>query len=166
MRTGLDRMGNGRRLGLLGVSALALLAGCGWFGGGGSPNSQKVRPGADRQAQVSGSLPSANPGRQYEPGIAAVDETRGQTPQIGSIVAARGGQKAQREAIEKEAAEQDAKAREERRAREAAEREAKANEPPAPPRPATCASEANASTRPLPSFGPRSRKGWRRIYKE
>ena len=64
---------------LLGVSALALLSGCGWFGGGTQLDSQKARPGADRNVAGSGALPSANPGRQYEPGFAATDETR--TPQ-------------------------------------------------------------------------------------
>ena len=107
-------MGKGRWLGLLGVSTFALLAGCGWFGGGAPATSQKVRPGADRQAVASGALPTASPGRQYEQGVAAADETRGSTPQIGSIVAARGGQKAQKETAEKEATARDAKEREAR----------------------------------------------------
>src|SRR5258708_28287636 len=105
MRRQQDMMGKGRWLGLLGVSTFALLAGCGWFGGGAPANSAKVRPGADRQAAASGALPTASPGRQYEQGVAAADETRGTTPQIGSIVAAKGGQKAQREAAEKDAPE-------------------------------------------------------------
>ena len=91
-------------------------------------------------AVVTGALPSANPGRQYEPGFAATDETR--TPRVGSIVAAKGGQKAQKEAADKEAAERDAKDREAREKREAAEREAKAKDkekekesPPAKPMP-------------------------------
>ncbi len=131
MRRPHDMIGTSRLwLGLLGVSSIALLSGCGWFGG--SPStSQKVRPGADRLAVASGALPAANPGRQYEPGIAATDETR--APQIGSIVAAKGGQKAQKEAADKAAAEVEAKAREERQAREAAEREAKAKEAAATP---------------------------------
>jgi outer membrane protein OmpA-like peptidoglycan-associated protein len=111
---------------LLGVSALVLLSGCGWFGGGTQLDSQKARPGADRAVAGSGALPSANPGRQYEPGFAATDETR--TPQVGSIVAGKGGQKAQKEAVDKEAAERDAKDREAREKREAADREAKAKE--------------------------------------
>src|SRR5882757_9824148 len=115
-----DMRSKGRWAGLLGVSACALLAGCGWFGGGAPANSAKVRPGADRKAAASGALPTASPGRQYEQGVAAADETRGTTPQIGSIVAAKGGQKAQREAAEKDAADRDAKARETRVAREAA----------------------------------------------
>src|SRR5882757_2092197 len=119
----LDMMGSFRLWrSRLGVSALVLLSGCGWFGGGHQLESQKARPGADRTVAVSGALPSANPGR-YEPGYAATDETR--TPRVGSIVAAKGGQKAQKEATEKEAAERDAKDRE---AREAADREQKAKE--------------------------------------
>src|SRR5882672_9493971 len=89
----LDMMGSFRLWrSLLGVSALVLLSGCGWFGGGNQLESQKARPGADRTIAVSGALPSANPGRQYEPGYAATDETR--TPRVGSVVAAKGGQKA------------------------------------------------------------------------
>ena len=72
--------------------------------------------------------------------FAATDETR--TPRVGSIVAAKGGQKAQKEAADKEAAERDAKDREAREKREAAEREAKAKDkekekesPPAKPAP-------------------------------
>lgn len=133
MRRQRDMIGSFRLWrGLLGVSAAAILAGCGWFGSSSPTDSQKARPGADRQVAPTGALPSANPGRQYEPGVAATDETR--SPQIGSIIPAKGGQKAQKEAADKEAAERDAKAREEREARDAAEREAKAKEPPPPPR--------------------------------
>ena len=120
-------IGSGRLWrGLLGVFALALLSGCGWFGGGNDLNSAKARPGADRSVAATGALPSASPGRQYEPGIAATDETR--LPKIGSVVAAKGGQKAQKEAAEKEVVERDAKEREEREKREAADREEKAKE--------------------------------------
>ena len=127
MRRLQDRIGSFRLWrSLLGVSALVLLSGCGWFGGGNDLNSQKARPGADRNVAGTGALPSANPGRQYEPGFAATDETR--TPRVGSIVAAKGGQKAQKEAADKEAAERDAKDREAREKREAAEREAKAKD--------------------------------------
>src|ERR1700741_1888304 len=114
MRRGQDRTGRSW-LSLLGVSSFALLTGCGWFGGGGPPpGSAKLRPGADRQIQSNAGLPSANPGQQYEQGITAADESRGQVPQIGSIVKGTGGQKAQREKVDKEAAERDAKAREAR----------------------------------------------------
>src|SRR5262245_25080606 len=111
-----DMMSKSRWLGLLAVSTSALLAGCGWFGGGAPATGSKPRPGADRGVAASSALPSGNPGRQYEQGISAADETRGQTPQIGSIVQAKGGQKAQKEAAEKEATERDAKAREARQA--------------------------------------------------
>jgi hypothetical protein len=85
MRRLQDRIGSFRLWrSLLGVSALVLLSGCGWFGGGNDLNSQKARPGADRGAVVTGALPSANPGRQYEPGYAATDETR--TPRVGSVM--------------------------------------------------------------------------------
>jgi hypothetical protein len=129
MRRLKDMIGNGRLWrGLLGVSALALLSGCGWLGfGSGSPDSQKARPGADRKVTASGALPSANPGQQHEAGVIAADPTG--TAQIGSIVPAKGGQKAQKEAIEKEANERDAKEREAREKREAEERAAKAKEP-------------------------------------
>src|SRR6266851_7638797 len=127
MRRQRDRIGSFRLWrSLLGVSALVLLSGCGWFGGGNQLDSQKARPGADRNVAGSGALPSANPGRQYESGFAATDETR--TPRVGSIVAGKGGQKAQKEATEKEASERDAKDREAREKREAADREQKANE--------------------------------------
>lgn len=128
---GRDAIGRGRPwLGLLGVSALVLLSGCGWLGFGGTPGStQNARPGVDRQIAPTGALPPAASG-QHEPGIAATDPVG--TPQIGSIVAAKGGQKAQKEAAEKEAEERDAKAREEREKREAAERDAKAKEPQEP----------------------------------
>src|SRR5260370_42702737 len=107
MRRQRDMMGSFRLWrSLLGVSALVLLSGCGWFGGGTQLDSQKARPGADRTVAGSGALPSANPGRQYEPGFAAPDETR--TPQVGSIVAGKGRQKAHEGAVEKRAAERDA----------------------------------------------------------
>ena len=108
-----DMIGSTRASGLLlGVSMIGLLSGCGLFSGG-PATSEKVRPGAERQIAVSGSLPAASTGRQYEPGIAPVDETR-TGPQIGSVVAARGGQRAQQEAAAKEAATREARAREER----------------------------------------------------
>ena len=132
MRRQRDLIGNGRLwLGMLGVSALALLSGCGWFGGGSPSDSQKARPGVDRKVPASGALPSANPGQQHESGVVATDPAA--THQIGSIVPAKGGQKAQKEAIEKEANERDAKEREARLKREAEERDAKAKEPKEPP---------------------------------
>ena len=112
--------------GLLAVSTLVLLAGCGWFGGSGPPTG-KARPGADRQIAPTGTLPSANPGGQSEQGVTPADETRGQ---IGTVVGAKGGQRAQKEAADKAAADRDAKEREQRNA---ADRETKAKQQSAPP---------------------------------
>ena len=112
--------------GLLIVSTLVLLAGCGWFGGSGAPTG-KARPGADRQIAPTGTLPSANPSGQSEQGVTPADETRGQ---IGTVVGAKGGQRAQKEAADKAAADRDAKEREQRNA---ADRETKAKQQSAPP---------------------------------
>ena len=118
----------GKRIwrGLFAVSTLALLTGCGWFGGSSAPTG-KARPGADRQIAPTGTLPSANPSGQSEQGVIPADETRGQ---IGTVVGAKGGQKAQKEAADKAAADRDAKEREQRNA---ADRETKAKQQPAPP---------------------------------
>ena len=118
----------GKRIwrGLLAVSTLVLLTGCGWFGGSDVPTG-KARPGADRQIAPTGTLPAANPGRQSEQGVTPADETRGQ---IGTVVGAKGGQRAQKEAADKAAADRDAK---ERQQRNAADRDAKAKQQPAPP---------------------------------
>lgn len=112
--------------GLLTVSTLALLTGCGWFGGSSAPTG-KARPGADRQIAPTGTLPAANPGGQSEQGVIPADETRGQ---IGTVVGAKGGQKAQKEAADKAAADRDAKDREQRNA---ADRDAKAKQQTTPP---------------------------------
>ena len=112
--------------GLLAVSTLVLLAGCGWFGGSGAPTG-KARPGADRQIAPTGTLPSANPGGQSEQGVVPADETRNP---IGSVVTTKGGQRSQKEAADKAAADRDAKEREQRNA---ADRETKAKQQPAPP---------------------------------
>ena len=123
-------MGKRTWRGLLAASTLALLAGCGWFGG--DAPAGKARPGADRQIAPTGTLPSATPGRQSE-GVTPVDETRGTTPTVGSVVGAKGGQRAQKEAADKAAADRDAKAREQRAAPAAAPA---AQEPaPAAPKP-------------------------------
>jgi hypothetical protein len=111
--------------GLLAVSTLALLTGCGWFGG--DAPTGKARPGADRKIAPTGTLPAANPGGQSEQGVTPADETRGQ---IGTVVGAKGGQRAQKEAADKAAADRDAKEREQRNA---ADRETKAKQQPAPP---------------------------------
>ena len=121
-------MGKRNWRGLLAVSTLALLAGCGWFDGGAPVG--KARPGADRQIAPTGTLPAANPGRQSEQTVSPADETRGTTPAIGSVVGAKGGQRAQKEAADKAAADRDAKEREQRNA---ADRDAKAKQQSAPP---------------------------------
>ena len=108
--------------GLLAISTLVLLTGCGWFGGSSAPTG-KARPGADRQIAPTGTLPSANPSGQSEQGVIPADETRGQ---IGTVVGAKGGQRAQKEAADKAAADRDAK---ERQQRNAADRELKAKQP-------------------------------------
>jgi hypothetical protein len=97
---------------LIGVGVLLLLGGCDWLFGSSSPtSSEKARPGAERQVNATNTLPAAR-GAGYDASIAPVDENRGS--RVGSVVRAKGGQKAQKEAADKEAAERDAKAREER----------------------------------------------------
>lgn len=113
--------------GLPAVLTFTLLVGCGWFDGGAPVG--KARPGADRQIAPTGTLPAANPGRQSEQTVVPADEDRGTTPAIGSVVGAKGGQRAQKEAADKAAAERDAKEREQRNA---ADRNAKAKEQSAP----------------------------------
>jgi hypothetical protein len=100
-------MGKRTWRGLLAVSTLALLTGCGWFGGSDAPTG-KARPGADRQIAPTGTLPSARPGGQSEQGVVPTDETRNP---IGSVVSTKGGQRAQKEAADKAAADRDAKAK-------------------------------------------------------
>jgi hypothetical protein len=130
MRRQQDTIGHrGPWLSLLGVSALALLAGCGWFGSD-TPVGAGARAGVDRKAPASNALPPAT-GQQHDSGIVASDPVG--TPQIGSIVPGKGGQKAQKEAADKEASERDAKEREERDKRDAEERDAKAKEQQAEP---------------------------------
>ncbi|TAJ85738.1 MAG: hypothetical protein EPO10_21175 [Reyranella sp.] len=120
-----DTNGRGRWLGLLGVSALALLAGCDWIGGS-TPAGPPPRPGAEKGVQPSASLPAAPANPQYDAGVVGGDDRA--APAIGSIISPKGGQKAQREAIEKEQAERDRKDREARLEREAADKEEKARE--------------------------------------
>jgi len=136
--------------------ALLLLGGCDWLGlGGSSPvNSEKARPGVERQVSVTNALPAARAGG-YDASVAPVDETRN-APKIGSVVAGKGGQKAQKEALDKEAGERDAKAREERQrqAREAALKKAQEGDKDgkkpaaAPVEPTTPAPAANAAPPP------------------
>jgi hypothetical protein len=113
-------MGKRTSRGLLAASTFALLTGCGWFGGDAPVG--KARPGADRQIAPTGTLPSATPGRQSEQGVTPVDETRGAAPTVGSVVGAKGGQRAQKEAADKAAVDRDA-----------ADREVRAKKQTAPP---------------------------------
>lgn len=118
-----DTNGSGRWIGLLGVSALALLAGCDWIGGS-TPVGPPPRPGVERGVQPSASIPAPPANPQYDAGVVGGDDRA--APAIGSIISPKGGQKAQREAIEKEQADRDRKDREARLEREAAEKEEKA----------------------------------------
>ena len=86
--------------------AATTLNGCGWFDGwfGGKPSplqSAPLRPGVDRQTTANGLPPAPNRGT-YDAGVAPVDDNRSQP--LGAIVPAKGGQKAQLEAAEKDKA--------------------------------------------------------------
>jgi hypothetical protein len=88
---------------LLAVAALLLLGAC-----DNSPSpllSTPTRPGADQSAPVTRSLPPAAEQR-YDPAIAPVDEEKGM--KVGVVVAATGGQQAQKEKERKEQAVVDA----------------------------------------------------------
>ena len=142
-------MGKRTWRGLLAVSTLALVTGCGWFGG--DAPTGKARPGADRLIAPTGTLPAANPGRQSEQTVGPADETRGTTPPIGSVVPTKGGQRAQKEAADKAAADRDAKEREQRNA---ADRDAKAKQQSAPSQTAPAEpppTAAPASPEPAPT---------------
>jgi hypothetical protein len=121
----------GKRIwrGVLAVSSLAFLAGCGWFGG--DAPTGKARPGANRQIAPTGTLPAANPGRQSEQTVGPADETRGTTPPIGSVVPTKGGQRAQKEAADKAAADRAAADRETRAKQQSAPQATPTDSPPA-----------------------------------
>ena len=136
---------------LLGVSTLALASGCDWFEGNTPVSSKQVRPGAERSVAVSAGLPSASGSRSYDTSVAPIDETRS-GPQIGSIVAGKGGQKAQQEALAKEASESDRKARAESDRVAAARREADAAASSAKASPASAqAPAASVASEPSPA---------------
>jgi outer membrane protein OmpA-like peptidoglycan-associated protein len=159
-----DTNGGGRWLGLLSVSALALLAGCDWIGGGSTPIGPPPRPGAEKGVQPSASLPPGPANPQYDAVVVGSDDRA--APAIGSIIPPKGGQKAQREAIEKEQAERDRKDREARLEREAADKEERAREkqegtPPAvaplgapPPGAGTITSDQPPVSAPVPPPAP------------
>jgi len=137
-KTGDSRLWRAR---LLALSSFMLLAGCDWipwFDSSTPATGERVRPGAERQVGTSAGLPSAGTGRQYDAGVAPVDETRG-GGQLGSIVAGKGGQKAQLDAAAQDAAKRDAQARE-NRAKAEREAELKKNPDGAAPAPAPAVS--------------------------
>ena len=116
-------MGKRTWRGLLAVSTFALLAGCGWFGGGyacrqGSPRRRS--PDRANWDVAFGQCRGGSPTRCQLRLMRPVGHTDGR-----SVVGAKGGQRAQKEAADKAAAEHDAKAREQR---DAADREAKAKQ--------------------------------------
>lgn len=99
--------------------AATALNGCGWFDGEASPlQTAPLRPGVDRQTTATGLPPAPNRGT-YDVGVAPVED---RNQPLGTIVAAKGGQKAQIEAAEKDRAGRDAE-REKERARREAERD-------------------------------------------
>ena len=102
-----------------GLAAASLLGGCGWFESSPAPRTQGARPGADRSAPVLNALPRPSGNLPHEGGAAPADETRSGAT-VGSLVTGKGGQKAQKEAAEKQLEEQSKKDR------ERAEREAEA----------------------------------------
>ena len=148
-----DMIGGGLRDSLLvGVSTIALLSGCDLFDS--SPQvSSKQRPGAERSVAASAGLPSAGAGHQYDSSIAPVDETRGGT-QIGSVVAGKGGQKVQQEAMAKTALETDRRTRADadRQAadRKAADAEVASGKIPATTSSSTARDTQAAATPPAP----------------
>ncbi|SJZ51602.1 hypothetical protein SAMN02745126_01446 [Enhydrobacter aerosaccus] len=94
-------MGRGCLYAVVGMASLALLSGCDWFGSSTPADMMKLRPGAEKDVPVSSTLPPPPTNQQYGPPVVPVDETR-ETRQIGSVVAATGGQKAQKEKLDKE----------------------------------------------------------------
>jgi len=111
---------------MVGLVTAVLLSGCGWFDG--PPRLEKLRAGAERSIQPSDSLPALAPPGGYDAAIMPIDAS---TPALGSIVAASGGQKAQLEKIEKDAAARDA---EDRAQRERVAANKQNSEPPVLPK--------------------------------
>jgi len=128
--------------------AATMLNGCGWFEGKASPlQSAPLRPGVDRQTTANGLPPAPNRG-SYDAGVAPAEDNRGQP--LGTIVAGKGGQKAQIEAAEKDRSQREAEREKERAEREAELKREKMEEgakgaPPAAP-PADLAPPAPAAT--------------------
>jgi hypothetical protein len=157
-----DRIGRFRIHGLLGVLILLSVNGCDWLFGSSTPtNAERARPGAERQVAPSNALPPAGGGHGYDAASMPVDETR-TGPKIGSVIADKGGQKAQIDAANKEAAERDKRAREERekasqaaaKAKEASTSGDKGAKPPADQPPAQPAAPAPAPVTSAPIAPP------------
>lgn len=131
------------------VLAVSMLSGCGWFdgwfSGKASPlQSAPLRPGVDRQTTATGLPPAPNRG-SYDAGVVPVDDNRNQP--LGTVVAAKGGQKAQIEKMEKERAQQEAEREKERAQREAERDREKTQEPQGAP-PASPPSDQAPATPP------------------
>ena len=98
-QAGVTRVMVVRPPGLLAVAALLLLGAC-----DNSPSpllSQQARAGANKSAPVTRSLPPAAEQR-YDPGVVPDNEEKG--TKVGGVVAASGGQQAQKEKERKERA--------------------------------------------------------------
>ncbi len=143
--------------GLCVVLAATTLNGCGWFdgwfGGGSSPLRGSPRPGVDRQTTANGLPPAPNRGG-YDAGVAPQDDNRSQP--LGAIVAAKGGQKAQIEAVEKERAQREAEREKERAQREAERNREKTEEraPAAPPASPPPPADQGPAAAPAPEAAP------------
>jgi len=111
---------------MVGLVTAVLLSGCGWFDG--PPRLERLRPGAEKAISPSESLPALAPPGGYDAAIMPIDAS---TPALGSIVAASGGQKAQLEKLEKDAAARDA---EDRAQRERTAANKQNSEPPVLPK--------------------------------
>jgi hypothetical protein len=103
------------------ILAATTLNGCGWIGDwfSGKPSplqSAPLRPGVDRQTTANGLPPAPNRGN-YDAGVSPIDDNRNQP--LGTVVATKGGQKAQLESAEKERAQREAEREKERVEREA-----------------------------------------------
>lgn len=87
--------------------AATALGGCGWFGKGepSSVQSEPLRPGVDRQTTAAG-LPPAPRRGAYDAVQSPTDDGRDQ--RLGTVVAPKGGQKAQIERTEKERSQREA----------------------------------------------------------
>ena len=78
-----------------------LLSGCDWFDGGGSSplHFQKPRQGVDRQVAPASQLPEARAPAGYDAAVAPENQAR--QDKVGAVLAAQGGQQAQKAKQEK-----------------------------------------------------------------